>query len=379
MGRLSERVGLILGLIVVGVGGALASSIPPPVPERKPAVTLPESGTLVFEKTEVDFGEISDEGPIEMQLPFTNTGTQAITIRRMHSHCGCTTPELDKKIYQAGESGSITVVFDPNRRYGRQAKKVTVYTDDPILPIKNLMIRGYVRAISYVEPFLTNFGEADKDETSSKVLYVLGEMEGFEITEVLSSKPELVVGEVVGSAPVSKDGLKMVRYTIRADLLGGKTSGRYIEQLTMKTNDPRRPEIQANVMVRVPSELKLGWAMVRVGKLAVGDLIEEEIVLGHVGKAPFKIESITSESRMLDLEFEWTEPEDPELPHKIVMKGSAIKGGGSILDKVIITTDLADEEPMTVAFRGLVAAPAKTAVESSTPEPEAQGVVEIDD
>lgn len=372
MGSLSERVGVVLGLAVVGVGGVLASSMPPPVPARKPAVTLPESGALVFEKTEHDFGEISDQKAIEMEMPFTNTGDRAITIRRMHAHCGCTTPELDKKTYQPGESGSIKVIFDPHRRYGTQAKKVTVYTDDPVLPIKHLTIRGYVRAFAYIEPFLTNFGQVGKGETMRKVTYLIGEKEDFEITEIVSSNPDILGAKVIGSAPIDKDGIPMIKYTIQVDLLGANRSGRYAEQLTFKTNDPRRPEVEANVMVVVPSELKMAWAMVRVGKLAVGDSFEEEMVIGHIKKKPFEIVSIESESKMLELEFEWETPEDPEQPHTIVIKGSAVKGGGMITDRIIVTTNLEDEEPMNISFKGRVIDPTK-----SEPAPKAFGAEEV--
>lgn len=376
MSSVSQRVGVVLGLAVVGVGGVLASSMPPPVPARKPAVSLPETGTLVFEKTEIDFGEISDEKAIEMEIPFTNTGDQPVTIRRMHAHCGCTTPELEKKTYQPGESGAIKVIFDPHRRYGAQAKKVTVYTDDPVLPIKNLMVRGYVRAIAYVEPFLTNFGEVGKGETSRKITYVIGEREDFEITEIVSSNPEILSAKVIGSEPINKDGVRMIKHTIQIDLLGAKKAGRYAEHLTLKTNDPRRPEVDANVLVRVPSELKLAWAMVRVGKLAVGDSFEQEMVIGHVNKKPFKIVSVEPEGDMLEAEFTWTEADEAAIAHTIVVKGRAVKGGGVISDRIIVTTDLEDEPPMTINYKGRVIDPTKD--ERASGSPAAGGSKDVD-
>ncbi len=381
MGRMSERVGFVLGLAVVGVGGLLGGELPPVMPDRKPAAAAaPKTGALVFEKTEISFDDITDEKPVEMMFPFTNTGDQAITIRRMTAHCGCTTPELEKKTYEAGESGAIKVIFDPHRRYGKQAKQVTVYTDDPVRPIKILMVRGYVRAIVYVEPFLTNFGQVSKGETGSKVMYVIGEKEGFEITEIVSTNPEVIGAEIVGSTPVDKDGLEMVKYTIRVDLLGAKRSGRYAEQLVFKTNDPRRPEIDANVLVRVPSELMLGRPMVRVGKIAVGDSFEKEMLLKHERDVPFKILKIESESKLLDLAFEWDNPEDPGQAHTIVVKGSAVAGGGAIPDKIIVTTDLDDEEPVTMHFKGIVVDPAKAKKRAEAAGKRSTGgVVEIED
>ena len=177
------------------------------------------------------------------------------------------------------------------------------------------------------------------------------------ITETGASAPDLLGAEIIGSAPVDKDGVEMQRWTIRVDLLGAKRSGRFSEQIELVTNDPRRPSLDLNVLLRVPSDLKLGWPMVRVGGLTLGDSIEEEILLGHVEGEPFTIESVESESKNLDLTFEWFAPEKPEDPHRILIRGKAVKGGGAIQDRIVITTNLEDEEPVTVAFRGRVADP----------------------
>ncbi len=376
---LIQRVGIVLGVGVLGTGVAISSLIPPPVPANSGSQAQ-EGWSLRFEKTEHGFGEITDERPIEMRFPFTNTGMETITIKRMHSYCGCTTPALEKKVYEPGESGEIRVVFDPSGRHGGQVKRIMVYTDDSVQPIKTMIARGYVRPIAYLEPNVVNFGEVEKDAEISKVMYVLGEKADFEVTEIKSSNPDLLGAEIVGSAPVDQNGVTMQRWTVRVDLLGAKRSGRYAEELELVTNDPRRPSLNQTVMVRVPSELRLGWAMVRVGGLSVGDELEEEIVLGHERGIPFKITSIESESVNLDLSFEWTEPESPEDPHTITVRGSAIKGGGAIQDRIVITTDLEDEEPMTVAFRGRVIDPSgakKAAV--AAPAPSTEGVVEIED
>lgn len=348
-----------LGVLILGLAGvgALAGTIPPPIQESKATRGNAEGASLVFDVVEHDFGEVTDEGPVEMSFPFTNVGMQSVTINRMHSYCGCTTPELEKKTYAPGEKGEIKVVFDPSRRHGLQIKKIQVYTDDPVNPVKMLVAQGYVRALAYLEPHMVNFGDVVKGGTLSKVVYVMGAKEDFTITGTRSSDPELLGAEIIASAPVDQDGVEMQRWTIRVDLLGAKRSGRYSEQIELLTNDPRRPSLDLNVLLRVPSDLKLGWPMVRVGRLTKGDSIEEEILLRHEGGKPFTIESIESESRNLDLSFEWFAPEKAEDPHRILIRGKAIKGGGAIQDRIIITTDLEDEEPMSVAFRGLVIDP----------------------
>lgn len=45
------------------------------------------------------------------EYAFTNAGPDTVTIQSVHSSCGCTTAALDKKVYQPGESGRITVTL----------------------------------------------------------------------------------------------------------------------------------------------------------------------------------------------------------------------------------------------------------------------------
>ena len=66
---LSRRVGVVLGLGVLVAGGAFASAMPPPVSASAADSDAQDGWTLRFEQIEQAFGEITDEGPIEMLFP----------------------------------------------------------------------------------------------------------------------------------------------------------------------------------------------------------------------------------------------------------------------------------------------------------------------
>ena len=47
---------------------------------------------------------------------FRNIGDDPVTIMRVTSSCGCTTPRLDKRTYAPSESGAITARFEIGQR-----------------------------------------------------------------------------------------------------------------------------------------------------------------------------------------------------------------------------------------------------------------------
>ncbi len=61
---------------------------------------------------------------------FQNAGNVPITIISLKSSCGCTTAEVSKMIYAAGESGEVKATFEIGNRTGQQTKIITVISDD---------------------------------------------------------------------------------------------------------------------------------------------------------------------------------------------------------------------------------------------------------
>ncbi|QBA64672.1 DUF1573 domain-containing protein [Muriicola soli] len=68
---------------------------------------------MTFDKSEHDFGTISQGTPQETIFSFTNTGNAPLIITNATSSCGCTVPEYPKNTPIApGESGELLVKFN---------------------------------------------------------------------------------------------------------------------------------------------------------------------------------------------------------------------------------------------------------------------------
>ncbi len=94
------------------------------------ALGSPLFAELVWEKTELSFRPGYDDEEVVGHFIFANKGSKPVTITGIETSCGCTTAQLEKKTYAAGELGKVTAVFTIGGRVGDQEKMVAVTTSD---------------------------------------------------------------------------------------------------------------------------------------------------------------------------------------------------------------------------------------------------------
>ena len=89
---------------------------------------------IQFDKTEYDFGTVTDGAVIETSFALTNTGKSALVITDAKTTCGCTVPTWPKnKPVMPGETTEIKVKFNTSGKGGgRQVKRVTLMTNTAI-------------------------------------------------------------------------------------------------------------------------------------------------------------------------------------------------------------------------------------------------------
>ena len=95
-----------------------------------PAAGLTGPGRLVFEETIADFGRLTENEERTRRLSFRNAGGTTLRIVDLKGTCGCTIPQMPKRVWGPGEEGELTVTFDPSGE-GEQRKYVNIVTDQP--------------------------------------------------------------------------------------------------------------------------------------------------------------------------------------------------------------------------------------------------------
>ena len=100
---------------------------------------------IKFDKTEYDFGTVTDGDVIETTFKLTNTGKSALVITDAKTTCGCTVPSWPKdKAIKPGETTEIKVKFNTaGKGGGKQIKEVTLFTNT-VLGRERVKLKGIV-------------------------------------------------------------------------------------------------------------------------------------------------------------------------------------------------------------------------------------------
>ncbi len=118
------------------------------VHEYFPPVTLSEVDNLpklVLSEVEVDLNNINQGTPVSKNITLSNEGGAPLNIRKIVSNCDCLTFLLDKEDLEIGEKAQLTFTFDPKGRRGIDHKTLTIFSNDPLLPTRTVMIRSRIR------------------------------------------------------------------------------------------------------------------------------------------------------------------------------------------------------------------------------------------
>ena len=105
---------------------------------------MAQQPVITFEKTEHDFGRIHEEdGRVSVVFNFKNEGMAPLVLSNVRASCGCTTPTWTREPVEPGQTGSITVTYNPNGRPGRFQKTVTI-TSNATEATTRVFIKGEV-------------------------------------------------------------------------------------------------------------------------------------------------------------------------------------------------------------------------------------------
>lgn len=113
----------------------------PPMTERE----LARAPRFQVEEDTYDFGHVNQGEVLTHTFLFQNAGKDQLNIRKMKPTCNCLSTELKKKDFKGGSTGEIKVTFDTAGTGGSQVKRVTVFSNDPRKPAKDLILKAYVR------------------------------------------------------------------------------------------------------------------------------------------------------------------------------------------------------------------------------------------
>jgi hypothetical protein len=139
---------LILGALLVAPVMVLAQQAAPSAEPPKAAGPLP---TIDIVEKIKDFGTVAKGEKLRAEFVVRNTGQAPLEITQVRPTCGCTVADFDRSI-APGTTGKIRAEVDTAAFSGPIAKAVLVFSNDPMTPQLNLVIKADVRSFVEVLP-----------------------------------------------------------------------------------------------------------------------------------------------------------------------------------------------------------------------------------
>ena len=107
-----------------------------------PQSVTPESPRIQFDRTEIDFGRVQQGDTINGTFELRNIGQSTLHLKKIFGNCNCIKVNANTNQVHAGELAQISVRFITDERIGNQEKTVTIFSDDPMLPVAILKLKG---------------------------------------------------------------------------------------------------------------------------------------------------------------------------------------------------------------------------------------------
>lgn len=201
-----------------------------------------------------DFGEIYKGNKVERKVMLKNIGTQALVIDRVQASCGCTATILEEKTIEPGKTASLSVGFDSKSFNGQVHKNVTVFSNDPAAPLKEVRFTAFVKEALTVSPpyIMFSFGKVDSTMTTGVTLKNLSD-EKITILNLSTDLPGVKFDLKKKSLAPGEETQLAVTFT--------PTSLGYVNHdVVIKTSHPKQPEITTKLVcsVRLPANPKVG-------------------------------------------------------------------------------------------------------------------------
>jgi hypothetical protein len=223
---------------------------PPSQPAPTPTLTDAQAPKIVFKETAFDFGN-QEEGPdITHEFIFHNRGKTTLHINNVGTSCGCTAAVEDKKDILPGGKGVIKVTYHTQGRPGHATKIITITSNDPKNSSFQVKIdMTVVREIDVMPDKVYFYGIKHGEEHTSQVKILGKPGMSLEVTSVESTTKVVSVT----STPYSEGdgGSKRTGATLNVTLPATQPIGSITDDLVVKTTDPKKPQLDVQVIGEV--------------------------------------------------------------------------------------------------------------------------------
>lgn len=230
-----------------------------------------------------DFGTVARAAKTEHRFEIRNPFKQPMHLSSISASCGCTTPIIETKVIQPGETGSVVARFNTGTFSGDRKASLNLTIDQPSFMQLQLNVKGYIRSDIVINPGELNFGtvpEGEIKEVEATVEYA-GRSD-WKITGVSSNSTF-----ISASFEELQRSAGRVTYKIKAKLSPDGQTGAQATMITLQTNDNRLKSVPLAVNAQIQAPLSVSPTSVALGEMKRGQPITQRILVK--GTEPFQI------------------------------------------------------------------------------------------
>lgn len=329
---------------------------------------MAQQAVITFEKTEHDFGKINEaDGKVTTIFTFKNEGMEPLVLSNVRASCGCTTPKWPRQPIEPGQTGEITVTYNPNGRPGRFTKTVTI-TSNATEPTTRVTIKGEVipKPAKPVDNYPVkmgelslksknvNFGKVDDHSTKTQEIEYANQTDHDITVAILPAKgQEKYLDAVVTLAtlkPNETGKVQMALTTENANVYG-PVEGSFLIIVNGKQEQSEvftisvQAEVEEDFSKLSADEMRNAPIMdvaatVNVGTIAAGKVGKRTIALTNVGTNPLKIRRVLNNSSDMKAAVSKTELKNGKAAQlKIEIPTAGLEAGAYSRQLTIISND----------------------------------------
>ena len=237
-----------------------------------------------FDQTIYDFGPISPGSANTGEFKFENKGNAVLEINDITKTCGCTVPELEKKKYAPGESGTIKVTYNADKSIGVRTRKLYVASNDPVNPKVELTVKATITEKVISEPDKLDYTLKGKNAGQGDITLRSLDNQPFSITKVEST------GNVVTANINTDQNEQKITLKTRIDTDKVKTNYNGRIEITITHPDCKTISIPFTILPRFRTEP----STINIVNAEQEKTIQKELWLLSNYEEDFEVESATS-------------------------------------------------------------------------------------
>ena len=282
-----------------------------------------------------DFGIVAADSDALHRFELQNIYEEDIHIASVSSSCNCTIASVEKHDLKTYEKGAILARFNTSAFRGQKQATLTVRIDRPYYAEVQLIVRGNIRGNVAFEPGSVQFGDVKQGTKSEKRINVVHRgNSNWQITDVKTTfdMNQIKVGL---NERLRQSG--QVQYEMIVQLQENVPAGYVQGELFVETNEGQNFRYPLVFNGRVVPTLELSPAVLTLGPMAPGEVVEKKILLK--ADTPFRVTSIQCSDDCLVIET----PDEPKKLHMMTVKYTAGDSAGEHQHEAQIQTDLGSE------------------------------------